>query len=69
MKVAESCAGCGSVRPSWLGERHVCPQNFTRLTMQGGVRATVSEPHTAEEYELGYLATGRVYFDFPRDWS
>jgi len=63
------CDDCGAKTFSWLGERHVCPQNFTRITMRSGVRETVPEPHTAEEYELGYLATGRVYFDFPRDWS
>lgn len=60
----EQCEDCGAVRPLWLGGPHKCHAKFVRKTYNSFQSQEVVEPHSAEEYETGFLRTGWTSFDF-----
>lgn len=60
----DCCDTCGAKRPSWLGAAHNCPGDYVRHRSMDGRPAGAPEPHTVEEYELGYLATGNVWHNY-----
>lgn len=61
----DSCPDCGAVRLPYLGSPHKCHAKFMRKSYDAFKSSEKLEPHTVDEYELGYLATGRTSFDFP----
>ncbi len=66
----DSCADCGALQPRWLGSAHRCHAKFQRskYNREQGWQHTL-EPHTAEEFELGYLATGDACYTFQRKYD
>jgi len=60
----ERCEDCGAVRPPYLGSPHKCHAKWMRKTYDSFKSHETLEPHTSEEYEAGFLRTGRTSFDF-----
>lgn len=58
------CDDCGAVCPSWLASPHKCHAKFTRRRFTGTQTIETPEPHSAAEFEEGYLATGNQFYQF-----
>ena len=60
----DECSDCGAKRLGWLGGPHKCHAKFVRRKHNGREMVDTIEPHSVEEFEEGYLATGNQFFQF-----